>query len=364
MVEAIISHLDGGLPSLEHLSINGIGDDIWDDEIDMLFSQVADSSTKLQSLELSSRFWYRDIGERVFRYSYGLWGIRRLRLMSVEDVPWAEFPNLEYLDYVSVPHYIKPIELNISELVAPRLTGLCLEGDFNSIALPPHALFNQLTHMVLRNFHSHHVEEGTAFPSSFSRLLCLGIQGDEDVSFEYIDTETPLEELILAFQPDTTSYPALYFAEFQPRVLRWDIMSDQRPGDKFGERNALWSRVEELHVTVSEDAPWNWFIPEMSKPADEQYRSRECYPLLHVLTVLYPDNNQTSEQKEKQMEELRGIQRGRNESGFRLLETLKVGWYHPCDHILTIPYMERRVMEWRDCLEGWTPEAGGCFWNF
>jgi hypothetical protein len=123
----------------------------------------------------------------------------------------------------------------------------------------------------------------------------------------------------------------------------------------FGEPIPLWSRVEEVHVTVSEEALWDWFTLALSKPADEQHCSRECYPLLRVLTVLYPDNDRTSEQQQQQMEKLRDIQRGRNESGFRLLETLKAGWYHSCAQIWRVPYAKQQVIQWRDCLEGWTP---------
>jgi hypothetical protein len=221
--------------------------------------------------------------------------------------------------------------------------------------LPPHALFNQLTHMVLRGLSSSDATEGIAFPS-FSCLSSLGIQADDSGKWlGCINTEKPLEELILAINPVTTVDSGLSNITLKPCVLRVDMMLEEQSQCGFGDPISLWSRVEEVHVAMREETLWDWFIQALSEPADDQHSSRQCYPLLRVLTVLYPYDDQDPEEKQEQVEELRDIQRGRKESGFRPLETLKIGWYHPCIHILTVPYAERRVIEWRDCLEGWAP---------
>jgi F-box-like len=356
MVDTIITPLDGELPSLEHLSINQMGRGVWGEALDTLIGQVADSATKLQSLELSSRFWPFYSGERVFRYPNLMYRVQRLKLMSIGRVPWAEFPNLEHLDYALASNYVRDDVFNISELVAPRLTSLCLEGDFVDIELPPHTLFNQLTHMVLRDFSSDLISEDMAFPPTFSRLSSLGIRTTYTSDWlGHIKTETPLEELILVNDPVEVVNQDFSTTAFRPRVLRVDFMLDVPSHCGFGEPSSLWDHVEEVHVIVREEALWDWFVVALSKPARSQHNPQECYPLLRILTVLYPDNHQSSGYKQEQMEEVRDIQRWRHESGLRLLETLKIGWYHPCDHILKVPYAERRVTEWRDCLEDWTP---------
>jgi hypothetical protein len=209
--------------------------------------------------------------------------------------------------------------------------------------------------MVLRDFYSNHAEQGRAFPSSFSCLSSLGIQTDDYSDWlGHINTEKPLEELILANGPFIAEEQDFSIVTFWPRVLRVDIMLNLPSLSGLGEPISLWNRVEEIHVAVMEDALWDWFTLALSKPAGD-HSARECYPLLRVVTVLYPDKDQDSEQTQMQMQKLSDIQRGRKESGFRLLETLKVGWYHPYDHILTVPYTGRHVVQWRDCLEEWSP---------
>jgi len=102
MVDGILNPMDRGLPSLEHLSISETRRYPWGGALDMLISRVADSSTNLQSLELSGLGKDLGIEVQVFRFPEILRRIRRLRIRDIEHVPWAEFPDLEHLDYAII----------------------------------------------------------------------------------------------------------------------------------------------------------------------------------------------------------------------------------------------------------------------
>jgi hypothetical protein len=126
-VDSILLPTDRDFPSLEKFSISELGVYPWDGALDMFFSRVADSSSKLQYLELTSRFESGGIELRVFRFPDILYSIRRLQLKSIACIPWADLPNLEHLDYAIISGSSNQ---NLSQLVAPRLTSLCLEGGF------------------------------------------------------------------------------------------------------------------------------------------------------------------------------------------------------------------------------------------
>jgi len=326
----------------------------------ILIQRVAASAMNLRSLGLASGARPCAITAQVFQHVNMLRRIQRLLLHSVTiPVPWREFTHLEHLEYVCEG----PDQSNLAELSGPHLKSLCLDTDssFVNIDLPTHALFKQLTHLVLRTSAPVRVVvDGSRFPRSLPCLTYLGIQpSTELVDFGYIEEATNLAELSFVKTESLERYPTFRTITFSPCILRLDILSSQRGYPEFGHPLEVWRHVEELHLTVCGlcigiDPTLVQALSQRQKQGNSHEEDPvECFPCLRIITVQYPYGAEDllPETKQRQTDRLMGIARRRKESGMRQLEKLKIGWYRIYGeyHVLGQPSTEWPVTEWKDC---------------
>ena len=146
----VLRPLSGHFAALEHFSVQEAGTEYQISALETLIQRIAASAVNLQSLKLTRGRGPGAIAVQIFQHA-GM--LSRVRVMLLEHVnmpvPWREFTHLEHLDFVC----FDGSQSNLSELSGPHLTSLCLDvSSSDTINLPTHALFEQLTHLVLRNY--------------------------------------------------------------------------------------------------------------------------------------------------------------------------------------------------------------------
>jgi hypothetical protein len=338
----------------------------------MLMGVVELSSLRLRALRLKYGFGNYHTQEFPSQYTGLFKRIRSLTLVFVcQPVPWREFTKLEHLDYSRIARHGPrglydtdiPLPSNLSELVAPRLTSLCLEGEFTRSDFPSKDLLRQLKRLVLRWFTT--AQDENIFPEAFPSLHYLGLGTYWYDANLYSIFSSGIHELDISSIGNRFA-PTWLDMALAPRVLRVDGRSPLIR--HVANPLPIWDRLEEIHLTVQGDhlVP-TVLVDALSYPTPvasltDSPRHRDCFPQLKVFTIRYPtmafrvfrEDPPSEEEMQKRADVLRLVFKRRQESGLSRLERLQVGWYwrYGSDFVIGDPRTDRRITSWTDCSYG------------
>jgi hypothetical protein len=365
---------DSNLDALERLVWDCRGNGSRKVGMSMLMGRVELSSLRLRALKLKYGFGNYHTQEFPSQYTGVLRRIRSLTLAFIcQLVPWREFEGLEHLDYSRIgrhslrgldhPDIHIPRPSNLSELVAPRLTSLCLEGEFTRSDFPSKDILRQLNRLVLRWFTT--AQDENIFPEAFPSLRYLGLgtywyDANLDSIFSSGIDELEISSIGREFAPTYLDI------DLAPRVLRVDGRSQLLR--QVANPLPIWSRLEEIHLTFQGDG----LIPTVLVDAlsyltpvpslTDLARHQDCFPQLKAFTIRYPtmafrvfrDDPPSEEEMQERADVLRLVFKKRQESGLSRLERLQVGWYwrYGSDFVIGDPLTDRRITSWTDCSYG------------
>lgn len=317
----------------------------WREMVRKLMVRVEETAVVLETLGMIAWFNGQEVIEDISSYPRTLGRLRSIEIKDVYEVlPWSQLRSVEEVTmanhnpqsldrYSAIPHRVQRLSLRMNP----------------SLAQVPAEIYTNLTYLRLESVQTPSDPKPVHFPSLTSLVLC-----SSPYNLTYIKAPHLHELTILPsqFHHHRGFYPNFTEVDLTPRILHLVHNQWNNEMKTLVEAPLMWSKLEELHVTIFTDEPLEMILRQALSGRNDRER---CFPALRDLSILYPNLNRLlvkEGDKIRKCQEMREIARARNRvEGLRTLEMQRVGWYRaPNVTALNDPLRIYWQIEWRDCV--------------